>query len=61
MTKKTAAAPAARTIFTGDFHPALEDAFLEHVTGSIGSDPLGPVSVVVPTNFLGSRLLTADS
>ncbi len=56
MTKEAAAAPAARTLFTGDFHPVLEDAFLGHVTGAIGSDPLGPVSVVVPTNFLGSRL-----
>ena len=56
MTTDAAAAPAARTLFSGDFHPVLEDAFLEHLTGPIGSDPLGPVSVVVPTNFLGSRL-----
>ncbi len=57
MTSKAAAAgPAARTLFSGDFHPFLEEAFLEHVTGAIGEHPLDPVTVVVPTNFLAIRL-----
>jgi ATP-dependent helicase/nuclease subunit B len=51
-----------RTVFTGDFHPALEDALLEHLAERIGAAPLAPVPVIVPTNFLGRRLsrLLAD-
>lgn len=51
-----AARRAARVLFSGDFHPYLEEAFIEHVTGAIGEHPLDPVTVVVPTNFLAIRL-----
>ena len=46
----------ARTISTGDFHPALEDALVTHLAERVASAPLAPVPVVVPTNFLGHRL-----
>lgn len=47
---------AARLLSTGDFHPALEDALLEHLAERIASSSLAPLPVVVPTNFLGNRL-----
>ncbi|MBD3348113.1 MAG: hypothetical protein GF400_02820 [Candidatus Eisenbacteria bacterium] len=49
----------ARTLYSGDFHPHLEEAFLTHMAGPAGENPADPVFVVVPTNYLGIRLSRA--
>jgi len=45
-----------RRLLTGEFHPTLEEALLEHLTEWARTDPLGAVPVVVPTNLLAVRL-----
>lgn len=46
----------ARRIITGDFHPSLEDALLDHLASEVTAAPLRPTPVIVPTNLLGLRL-----
>ena len=46
----------ARTIVTGDFHPALEDALLDHLAERLAEASISPLEVVVPTNYLGLRV-----
>lgn len=48
--------PITRTILTAEFHPALEDALLEHLAGRIERYPVSAGPIVVPTNLLGLHL-----
>jgi ATP-dependent helicase/nuclease subunit B len=56
MAKSPKVGPGARSLVTGAFHPALEDALLAHIEGRVKAAPLTEVPVVVPTNLLGLRL-----
>ncbi len=46
----------ARTIITGDFHPALEDALLGDLAARLRERHSDRIPVVVPTNLLALRL-----
>jgi len=50
---------AVRRIITGDFHPSLEEALLDHLAAEAGTAPLRFRPVIVPTNLLGRRLSRA--
>jgi ATP-dependent helicase/nuclease subunit B len=45
-----------KTLLTGAFHPALEDALISDLAEHARRGLIGPAAVVVPTNLLGLRL-----
>lgn len=48
-----------RKIVTGDFHPSLEEALLDHLALRARHAPLSETPVIVPTNLLGLRISRA--
>ena len=45
-------------VITGRFHPTLESALVEHLTGVKTTDPLAPIAIFVPSKPLADRLRT---
>ncbi|KAB2835774.1 MAG: hypothetical protein F9K48_03545 [Candidatus Brocadia sp.] len=44
------------SVKTGPYHPSLEDSFVETIQALKREDPLAPLAVVVPTNWMLHRL-----
>lgn len=44
------------TVKIGHYHPSLEDSFVETVHTLKRDDPMAPLAVVVPTNWMLNRL-----